>query len=192
LFVLCEIYCVAPSTALVARYGTLNFLPFCQKNKNCLSLHADITNKMLEKSYSENSVGITQYYNYSDLCTLCGSRISVIPFHWNWENPRILLWFFPYFQCKVSICNVSHIMRITFWKAIFCFKEFMTGKNVKMLRLLHFPTYFLLSSSYFEIRKTNIKVLSWIQIIIRKSNTKEILIFFPKLETRWKVCTFRN
>jgi hypothetical protein len=87
LFVLCEIYCVVPSTTLLARHGTLNLLPFCQKNKNYLSLHADITNKMLEKSYFENSAGITQYYNYSCLCTLCGSRISVIPFHWNGGNP---------------------------------------------------------------------------------------------------------
>ena len=54
----------------------------------------------------------------------------------------------------------------------------MTGKKVRMLWLPHFPTYLLRSSSYFEIGKTNNKVLSWIQIIIRKSNTKEILNFF--------------
>jgi len=41
-----------------------------------------------------------------------------------------------------------------------------------------FPTYLLLSSSHFEIRKTNNKVLSWIQIIIRESNTEEFLNYF--------------
>jgi hypothetical protein len=52
-------YYVAPSTALVAKYSTLNFLAFCQINKNSLSLHADIINKMLKKSYSEKSADIT-------------------------------------------------------------------------------------------------------------------------------------
>jgi len=84
LFDLRDMYSVAPSTELVAKYGTLNFLPICQKNKNSLSLHADIINKMLEKSYCENSADITQYCNYSILCTLCGSRISVISFPLEW------------------------------------------------------------------------------------------------------------
>jgi len=147
---------------------------------------------MLEKSYSENSAGITQYCNYSSLCTLCGSRISVISFPLDWEKLPAYYYIFSYFQSEVSLCNVSHVMRITFWKATFCFKKFLTGKNVRMFLHPHFPTCLLLSSSYFKIRKTNNKVLSWIQIIIRESNTKEFLNFFSNLKKRRKIYTFRS
>jgi len=84
---------------------------------------------------------------------------------------------FPCFQYEVSIGNVSHIMTVTFRSATFCLKEFLIGKNVRMLPHPHFLTFLLFSSYYFKIRKSNNKVLRWIQIIIRERNTKEFLNF---------------